>query len=75
MFISKTSNPQQSFMPPSPLIWFQLFDFATGEPYKGTSADKVSVSSSVDIADFRDAVKAKYSDSHLRGIASSDLLV
>jgi hypothetical protein len=48
--------------PPSPLVWFLLLDSATGEPYKETSADKVSVSSSADVADFRDAVKKKDKD-------------
>ena len=56
-------------------VWFQLLDLATGLPYKGTSADKVSVAPPADVADFRDAVKAKYADSHLSGIAPSDLRV
>ena len=73
------SNPQQqqsSSMPssPPPRVWFLLLDSATGQPYKGTSADKVSVSSSADVADFRDAVKTKNS-SILTGITSSQLLV
>jgi hypothetical protein len=41
----------------------------------GTSADIVSLPSAAFVAQFRDAVKAKYSDSHLKGIASSNLLV
>ena len=56
------SNPQQQLPSASPLIWFLLVDSTTGEPYKGTSADKVSVSSSSDVADFRDAVKKKDKD-------------
>jgi hypothetical protein len=73
------SNPQQQqsssmSSPPSPLVWFLLLDSATGLPYKGTTADKVSVSSKADIADFRDAVKAKYADSLLKRIASSELV-
>ena len=56
-------------------IWFHLYDFYTGKPYKGTSAYKVSLPPSANIAQFRDAVKLKYSDSHLKGIAPSDLLV
>ena len=56
-------------------IWFHLYDSANGLPYKGTTADKVSVPPGSDITDFRDAVKAEYSDSHLQGISSSDLLV
>ena len=60
--------------PPSPLVWFQLLDSAAGEPYKRTSADKVSVSSSADVADFRKAVCLKHSNK-LTGIASSQLIV
>ena len=60
----------------SPLVWFQLLDSVTGEPYKGTTADKVSVSSSADVADFRDAVIEKFEKSSvLTGYASSQLLV
>ena len=58
----------------SPLVWFHLYDAATGLPYKGTSCDKVSVSSFADVVDFRDAVHAKNS-SILTGITSSQLLV
>ena len=70
-----SSDQQQhiSMFPPR-LIWFLLLDSSTGEPYKGTSAEKVSVSSSADVADFRDAVQAKNS-SILTGIDASQLLV
>jgi hypothetical protein len=44
------------------LVWFLLLDAATGEPYKGTTADKVALSSTADVADFRDAVKTKHSN-------------
>jgi hypothetical protein len=57
------------------LIWFHLYDYGTGKPYKGTTATKVSVPIGSDISDFRKAVKAEYSDSHLKGISPSDLLV
>ena len=60
--------------PPPTLVWFLLLDSATGEPYKETSADKVSVSSSADVADFREAVHLKNS-SILTGIDSSQLVV
>jgi hypothetical protein len=60
--------------PPSPLIWFLLVDSITGQPYKGTSADKVSIASTADVADFRDAVKIKNAPI-LTGITSSQLLV
>ena len=67
---------QQSSMstPPSPLIWFLLFDSATGKPYKGTSATKVKVHSLADIDDLRDAVKAKCPNK-LSSVDSGDLLV
>ncbi len=56
-------------------IWFHLYDSANGLPYMGTTADYVSIPSSSDIAQLRKAVKAEYSDSHLKGIGPSDLLV
>ena len=65
------SSDQQSS---SSLIWFLLLDSATGEPYKRTTADKVSVSSSADVADFRDAVKVKHSNK-LSSVDASQLLV
>jgi hypothetical protein len=55
-------------------IWLLLVD-SNGAPYKCTGATKVLVPSSADVSDFRDAVKAKYADSHLKGVASSDLIV
>ena len=55
-------------------IWFLLVD-SQGQPYNKTSSTKVSFTSSPDIADFCDAVRSKYSDSHLQGVASSDLKV
>ena len=72
-----SSNPQQSSMscPSSHLVWFLLLDSNTGEPFNGTSADKVSLrSSSADVADFRDAVRLKNS-SILTTFTSSQLLV
>ena len=62
--------------PPSPLIWFLLMDSATGELYKGTSADYVLRSSLVVpvIAQFRDAVKTKYSNK-LSSVDPGELLV
>jgi len=62
--------------PPSPLIWFLLVDSITGQPYKGTTADKVSIASTADVADFRDAVKKKDKDAGvLNPFISSQLLV
>jgi hypothetical protein len=76
-----SSNPQQqqsssmsSDPSPSPLVWFLLLDSATGEPYKGTTADFVSLPASAVVAQFRDAVHLKNS-SILTGITPSQLLV
>ena len=59
----------------NPLIWFHLYDYGTGKPYKETTATSVSLPSTAVIDQFRKAVKAEYSDSHLKGIGPSDLLV
>ncbi|GMF33016.1 unnamed protein product [Phytophthora lilii] len=56
------------------LVWFLLVD-QEGVAYKGTTASSVSIPSNYVIDQFRDAVKAKYADSHLKGIASYNLLV
>ena len=42
-------------------FWFRLVDDATGKIYPNTDADKVSVNSIADVADFRDAVYLKTS--------------
>ena len=78
MSSNKPQQQQQSSVSssPSPLVWFQLLDSATGLAYKGTSADKVSVSSHADVADFRDAVQLKYDKpNYLKDIPPGVLLV
>ena len=55
-------------------IWFHLYG-SDGMPYKGTNADKVMLPHGSVVAQFRDAVKAKNSDSILKGIAPSSLSV
>jgi len=63
--------------PPS-LVWFVLLDSATGEPYKGTSASSILLSSlAVAVVDqFRKAVKAEYDNpNYLKDIPSGALLV
>jgi hypothetical protein len=65
------SNSQRQ---PQEPFWFQLVD-SDGEPYQRTMASKVSFTVTPDVADFQDAVKAKNSDSHLKGISPSDLQV
>ncbi|KAF0718231.1 hypothetical protein As57867_001798, partial [Aphanomyces stellatus] len=54
------------------LVWFLLVD-DKGNPR--TTATKVIIPSNSDIDDFRKKVKAEYADSHLKGIAPSDLQV
>jgi hypothetical protein len=61
---------------PSPLIWFLLVDSVTGQPYKGTSADYVSLAPGSVVAQFRDAVQLKYDKpNYLKDIPSGVLLV
>ena len=62
----------------NPLIWFHLYDYETGKPYKDTSATSVLRSSlAVPVIDqFRDAVKVKYDQpGYLKDIPSGNLLV
>ncbi len=47
---------------PSTSVWFKLYDFDTGIPYKGIGATKVEVDSCADLDAFRDAVKKKDKD-------------
>ncbi|KAE9349138.1 hypothetical protein PF008_g7034 [Phytophthora fragariae] len=54
--------------------WFQLVD-SRGSAFKSTSPDKAPLNDNDDVADFRTAVKRLYEDSHLHGIAASDLIV
>ncbi len=57
-------------------IWFNLYDYETGKPYKGKTADKVSVPVGSDVTDFRKAVKAEYDQpGYLKHIPSGKLLV
>ena len=58
----------------SPHVWFQLYDSATGKPYKRSTADYVSLAHGSVIAQFRDAVQLE-NTSILTGITSSQLLV
>ncbi|GMF41951.1 unnamed protein product [Phytophthora fragariaefolia] len=46
-----------------------------GMAYKGTAASKAKLPADGNVDESRDAVKTKYADSHLKGIAPSDLLV
>ena len=55
------------------LFWFSLLDSETGKPYKGATVDAVSLQSDSVVAQFREAVQAKYSK--LFSFDASDLLV
>jgi len=60
-----------------PHVWYLLVDSSTGEAYKDTSADKVSVHSEADAPDvvqFRDEVKKK-NPNKLIGIVPAQLIV
>jgi hypothetical protein len=58
----------------SPLVWFQILDSGTGQSYKGTSADYVSLPPGSIVAQFRDAVKAKQSNK-LSSFDAADLFI
>ena len=71
-----SSNPQSSS--PSPLVWFQLLDAATGKSYKNTPVSSILRSSLVVpvVDQFRDAVQLKYDKpKYLKDIPSGALLV
>ena len=55
-------------------FWFLLLDAATGQPYKGTTADFVLLSPGTVVAELRDAVLSKNSNK-LAGVDASDLLI
>ena len=55
-------------------FWFLLLDSATGQPYKGTTADFVSLPPGAVVAEFRDAVLSKNSNK-LASVDASDLLI
>jgi hypothetical protein len=61
-------------MSASPFVWFLLLDAASGQSYMGTSAAKVSISSTADVDDFRKAVLDDNS-AMLTGICRSQLSV
>jgi hypothetical protein len=70
------SSNQQQHMSSSPLVWFQLLDSATGEPYKKTTVSSILRSSIVVpvVDQFRDAVKEKHFNK-LSTFDAADLLV
>ena len=79
--MSSEQHQQQVFMSSStyPHIWYLILDSTNGQPYKGTTADCVSLPSSAFVAQFRDFVKKKDKDEGdaaiLAPFKSSQLLV
>ena len=57
--LSLISTKQKTKMSSAEHVWFLLVD-SSGGPFEDTRADKVSLPSSSDVADFRDAVHVKY---------------
>ena len=55
-------------------FWFLLLDSATGQPYKGTTADFVSLPPGADVAEFRKCV-LRENPNKLASVDASDLLV
>ena len=55
-------------------VWYRLFEYATGQQLSQTNADKVFLSESEDVADFRDAVKKK-NPNKLSSVDAPDLIV
>lgn len=57
-------------------VWFHLVDRETRDAFEGTAEDAVELpENELSVRALRDAVKVKYNDSHLTGIAPSDLRV
>ena len=74
--MSFEQQQQHSTMSSHPLVWFQLVDSATGEPYTGTSVSSLVRSSLVVpvVDQFREAVKAEYPN-RLSSVDSGALIV
>ncbi len=68
----KSPQPPHSGAPQ--VLWLQLVDSA-GQPHQGATVTSVSLPQGSMVDQFRDAVKAKFADSLLSGIASSVLPV
>jgi hypothetical protein len=56
------------------LVWFQILDKTTGEPYKGIGADFVPMRDSADVCDLRKAVRQEHSH-RIKRVATSQLRV
>jgi hypothetical protein len=55
-------------------IWFQLVD-AQFSPFMGAMVDMVELADGATVAHFRNALEAKYANSHLQGVPSSNIPV
>jgi hypothetical protein len=71
-YVSVSQQPSAPFIH----VWFLLVDSTNGQPYRGSSSDRISISSSAGVVDFRKGVKTEYKESNLlTDIASSQLVV
>ena len=69
-------NQQQRYSDGNDRIWFHLYDFESGRPYRGTQSTAVNLSLAADLADFKDAVKVEYDYPHyLKNVDAQDLKV
>jgi hypothetical protein len=70
--LGKREDPLIVVVPPP--VWFQLVG-ADSLPFNGSSVDALTLPRRSSIREFRDALKTKYADSHLKGIAPDTLKV
>jgi hypothetical protein len=72
--ISCGSEKDPVFVVVPPPVWFQLVG-ADRLPFNGSSVDALTLPRRSSIREFRDAIKTKYADSHLKGIAPDTLKI
>jgi hypothetical protein len=70
--LGKREDPLIVVVPPP--VWFQLVG-ADGLPCNGSSVDALTLPRRSSIREFREAIKAEYADSHLKGIAPETLKI
>jgi hypothetical protein len=70
--LGKREDPLIVVVPPP--VWLQLVG-ADSLPFNGSSVDALTLPHRSSICEFRDALKTKYADSHLKGIAPDTLKI
>jgi hypothetical protein len=70
--LGKREDPLIVMVPPP--VWFQLVG-ADRLPFNGSSVDALTLPRRSSTREFRDALKTKYADSHLKGIAPDTLKI